>query len=40
MVTGWVTGAVPDVQGKDGEKQHVHSALNLSFDAETRVGSR
>ena len=33
MVPGWVTGAVPDVQGKDGEKHLVHSALNRSFDA-------
>ena len=28
VVPGWVTGAAPDVQGKDGEKNHVHSALN------------
>ena len=34
MVPGWVTGAAPDVHGKDGEKHHVHSALNPSFVAE------
>ena len=36
MVPGWVTGATPDVQGK----HHVHSVLNPSFVAESRVGSR
>ena len=40
MVPGWVTGAAPDVQGKDGERHHVHSALHLSFVPESRVGSR
>ena len=40
VVPGWVTGAAPDVHGKDGEKHHVHSALNPSFVAESRVGSR
>ena len=35
---GWVTGAAPDVQGKDGENHHIHSALNPSFVAESRVG--
>ena len=30
----WVTGEAPDVQGKDGEKHHVHSALNPAFAAE------
>ena len=39
VVPGWFTGAAPDVQGKDGEKYHVHSALNPSFVAESRVGS-
>ena len=39
-VFGWVTGAAPDVQGKDGEKHHIHSALNSSFVAESRVGCR
>ena len=34
------SGAVPYVQGKDGEKHHVHSALNQSFVAGSRVGSR
>ena len=40
MVTGWVTGAAPDVQGNDGQKHHVHrpSTLNLSFVAESIVG--
>ena len=33
---GWVTGLASDVQGKDGEKHHVHSALNRSFVAESR----
>ena len=28
---GWVTGAAPDVQEKDGEKYHLCSALNLSL---------
>ena len=36
----WVTGAVSDVQGKDGEKHLIHSALNPSFVAESTVGSR
>ena len=35
-----VTGATPDGQGKDGEKYHVHSALNPSFVAESKVGCR
>ena len=39
MVSGWVKGAVPVVQGKGGEI-HFHSALNPSFVAESRVGSR
>ena len=39
MIPGWITGAAPDVQGKDGEKHHVHSALNPPFVAENRVGS-
>ena len=38
MVPGWVTGAESDVQGKDGENHHVHSALNHSYAAESRVG--
>ena len=29
-----------DVQGKDGEKDHVHSALNISFVAESRLENR
>ena len=36
MVPGWVTGMAPDVQVKDGEKHHVHSALNPSFVADNR----
>ena len=40
MVPGWVTGAVPDVQGKNAEKRRVRSALNPSFVAECRVGTR
>ena len=40
VVSGWVTGAAPDVQGKNGEKHHVHSALNPSSVAGSRVGSR
>ena len=39
MILGWVTGAAPDVQGKDGEKLHVHIVFNPSFVAESRVGS-
>ena len=31
MVPGWVIGAAPDVQRKDGKKHHVHSVLNLFF---------
>ena len=33
------TDAAPDVQGKDSEKHHVQSALNIYF-AESRMGSR
>ena len=33
-------GTVPDVQRKDGEEHQVHSALNFSFVAESRMGSR
>ncbi|KAJ4438183.1 hypothetical protein ANN_14122 [Periplaneta americana] len=33
----WATGAAPEVQGKDGEKHQVHSALNPSFVAESRT---
>ena len=40
MVSGWVTGAAPDVHGEDGEKHHVHSALNPSFVAQSREGIR
>ena len=40
MEPGWVTGAAPDVQGKYSEKHQVHSALNPSFVAESRVRSR
>jgi hypothetical protein len=39
MVSGWVTGAAPDVQGKDGDMHHGHSALNPSFVAESRVST-
>ena len=39
-VADWVTGAAPDVQGKDGEEHHAHSSLNSSFVAETTVRSR
>ena len=35
MVSDWVTGAT----GKYGEKHHVHSALNSSFVAESKVGN-
>ena len=38
--SGCVIGAAVDVQGKDGEIHHVHSALNSSFVAESGVGSR
>ena len=40
VVPGWVKRAAPDMQGKGGEKRHVHSTLNSSFVAESRVGSR
>ena len=40
MISDWVTGAVPDVQGKDGEEHHVQSSLNPSFIAKSRLGSR
>ena len=40
IVAGWVTRAVPYLQGKDGEKHHVHSALNPSFVAESRVSGK
>ena len=40
VVPGWVTGAALDVQEKDGEEHHVHTALNPSFVAESRVGSQ
>ena len=40
MVPGWVTGAAPDMQRKDGEKRQVHNVLNPSLVAESRVGSR
>ena len=32
-----VTGAASNVHGKDGEKHHVHSALNPSFVTESRM---
>ncbi|KAJ4440969.1 hypothetical protein ANN_10818 [Periplaneta americana] len=38
VVPGWFTGSAPDIQGKDGEKRHVHSALNFAFVVESRVG--
>ena len=37
---GWVTGAASDVQGKYGEKHHIHSALNPYFIVESRMVSR
>ena len=30
MVPGWVTGAATDLQGKDGKKHRVYSALNCT----------
>ena len=40
MTPSWVTGTAQDVQGKDGEKHHVHSAVNPSFVADSGVDSR